>query len=461
MLSSLRISLFAIAIAICATSVAQTGGYYSSVEKTPEEWDKARSEMCADIPSAKLVKTEAATDCPECIAKPLIGKMAEKLAAQSKSIKSNVQDQKDLLFYRDFFKNSAYAQMPKEQMKTFVKAYEQMVEMYENIYVTSDENKTLFALGENYAALKNGNPEKEKAKKQFIERIALIKQTYDAHKELGALLKIGEDSSIVFSYTSQMQALIEATKAIDNFDLSDESFANTQGLTDLVNKLVAAAGMPSAFTKKQTYDLVTMINDIIKAIEESKKGFPSEEIELERYRQFARKISSTIGMSKSFCGMSDTEQFAIVYYTGSGYANINAALRSEEKTPEAKAFKEILNKGLSKLKKFEGEVMRGASMPDSVLESYQVGAVVTHPSFTSTSKSVGFSGAQQFFIKSKKGHYIAPISGSPGEEEVLFSADSKFKVLKVEPMLPPSDGDDAAMAEAKKKALKITMEEVE
>ncbi len=100
-------------------------------------------------------------------------------------------------------------------------------------------------------------------------------------------------------------------------------------------------------------------------------------------------------------------------------------------------YRDTLNAALARLPDQPGTVKRGAMLPESVLERYSVGAVVTEGAFTSTSTGPGFSGPHRFLIYSRHGKRIEPYSAHPSEHEVLFAAGTRFRVLKVE----PQDGD--------------------
>ena len=61
---------------------------------------------------------------------------------------------------------------------------------------------------------------------------------------------------------------------------------------------------------------------------------------------------------------------------------------------------------------------------------YRPGSAVTEPFFVSSSKA--FSGNVLFVIHSRHGKDVQPYSQHPSEKEVLFTADTRFRVLGVE-----------------------------
>ncbi|MBK7891078.1 MAG: hypothetical protein IPJ84_09615 [Bdellovibrionales bacterium] len=138
------------------------------------------------------------------------------------------------------------------------------------------------------------------------------------------------------------------------------------------------------------------------------------------------------------CSLSPSDVLALSYYTGSGYASINSALRKpENKRSElerkiAAAVTPSLNAALDKLKPYIGIVRRGAALPEDVLAEHKiVGHTIEYKSYVSTSLGLGWQRPHLFVIHSRTGRYVAPYSSSYGEAEVLFKPGTKFKVLEV------------------------------
>ena len=72
------------------------------------------------------------------------------------------------------------------------------------------------------------------------------------------------------------------------------------------------------------------------------------------------------------------------------------------------------------------------------------GCIVTYDAYTSASAEDGFEASHMFVIQSKNGKYVAPLSESAGEEEVLFAPGAKFKILNVKKV---PDGKQFTMSE--------------
>ncbi|NQS85365.1 putative Zn-binding protein involved in type VI secretion [Pantoea allii] len=123
------------------------------------------------------------------------------------------------------------------------------------------------------------------------------------------------------------------------------------------------------------------------------------------------------------------------YTTNDGYKMINPALRgSDVMTPELEAFAKHATDGLNKLPAFEAETFRGMpSLPESVLESYQTGNVVSDKAFMSTDILKPFDGAIKMNVDGYSGRDITFLSKYAGKEsEVLFKPDTKFIVTNRE-----------------------------
>jgi hypothetical protein len=126
---------------------------------------------------------------------------------------------------------------------------------------------------------------------------------------------------------------------------------------------------------------------------------------------------------------------ALADYTGPGHVDLNEALRSGIVDASQQARVDALNRALQKLPPHDGLVFRGTDLPPHVLERYQPGAVVTEPTFFSTSKdlavarSTAFAGNVEFKIVSLQGRDISAYSKFPTEQEVLFRNGSQFYVV--------------------------------
>jgi hypothetical protein len=126
---------------------------------------------------------------------------------------------------------------------------------------------------------------------------------------------------------------------------------------------------------------------------------------------------------------------ALADYTGSGYQDLNNALRSDALDASQQARIDALNRALEKFPAYEGPVVRGTNLPPEVLDGYEPGEVITEPAFMSTTtnpavaQSPTFGGNVEFRILSTTGRDISSVSMFPGEEEILFPPGAKFYIL--------------------------------
>jgi ADP-ribosyltransferase exoenzyme len=126
---------------------------------------------------------------------------------------------------------------------------------------------------------------------------------------------------------------------------------------------------------------------------------------------------------------------ALADYTGSGYQDLNSALRSDALDASQHARVEALNRALEKLPAYEGPVVRGSNIPPEVLDRYQPGQVITESAFMSTTtnpavaQSPAFAGNVEFRILSTTGRDVSSVSMFPGEQEILFRAGAKFYII--------------------------------
>lgn len=133
--------------------------------------------------------------------------------------------------------------------------------------------------------------------------------------------------------------------------------------------------------------------------------------------------------------LTSEEQLALADYTGSGYQDLNSALRSDALDASQHARIDALNNALEKLPAYQGPVIRGTNLPPEVLAQYQPGEVITEDAFLSTTtneavaRSPTFAGNVEFRILSSTGRDISFVSMFPGEQEILFPAGTRFYVV--------------------------------
>lgn len=144
-------------------------------------------------------------------------------------------------------------------------------------------------------------------------------------------------------------------------------------------------------------------------------------------------------------GLSKKEKTYIVAYMSNAYPTINATLRGENDSADARLLAEKVDGALVKLKNYEGTVYRGETFPSAKAMSRRinefkklVGKTYESPSLTSTGavrdrivrKFTSSDGNSILYtIKSKTGKDLRKYNGE--EYEVLFRARTKFRVLSV------------------------------
>jgi uncharacterized protein YukE len=125
----------------------------------------------------------------------------------------------------------------------------------------------------------------------------------------------------------------------------------------------------------------------------------------------------------------------LAHYTGSGYADLNDALRSNVLDASQHARVEALNNALGKLPPYEGPVIRGTNLPPETLAQYRPGEIITEDAFLSTTtdpavaRSPGFAGNVEFRIMSSTGRDVTSVSMFPDEQEILFPSGTSFYVV--------------------------------
>ncbi len=136
---------------------------------------------------------------------------------------------------------------------------------------------------------------------------------------------------------------------------------------------------------------------------------------------------------EKFSHLDIIEKTSVYYYTITLYRFINKELR--ENHLKHQYFFRTLCSALNQIPSFEGTVFRRTSLPIEILSSLRPDEIFTEKGFMSTTLkkriSKKFRGNVLMKIKSRTGKYIAPLSGMPNEEEVIFRAGTRFEVRKV------------------------------
>ncbi|HEY4041370.1 MAG TPA: ADP-ribosyltransferase [Rhodopila sp.] len=129
------------------------------------------------------------------------------------------------------------------------------------------------------------------------------------------------------------------------------------------------------------------------------------------------------------------DRLALADYTGSGYEDLNSALRSDVLDASQHARVAAINNALEKLPPYQGPVIRGTNLPPEVLDQYRPGEIIKEDAFLSTStntavaRSPSFAGNVEFRILSSSGRDISSVSMFPDEQEVLFPSGTTFYVV--------------------------------
>lgn len=117
------------------------------------------------------------------------------------------------------------------------------------------------------------------------------------------------------------------------------------------------------------------------------------------------------------------------------YKSLNQVLRGlgHRKRKELLILAAALETALRKLPPYEGFLSRETGFDQAELNKHRVGAIVTYPAFTSTSKKpkAPLTRAIALEIYGKSGRCIEGFSRFPAEEEVLFLPGTQFQVLHV------------------------------
>ncbi len=148
-----------------------------------------------------------------------------------------------------------------------------------------------------------------------------------------------------------------------------------------------------------------------------------------RYNEFLLNANGKIDARR--LGMTDPEIVALTSYTGGGYHQLNKSLRSwaSAERDSVRNQKLTLQDALSRINDERGVFRRGTDLTEAQRKPYVVGKVIPAPAFTSASAGDGFGGNTRFIIHGRRGKNVVRYSQYPKEDERLFTADTRFKVL--------------------------------
>ena len=181
-----------------------------------------------------------------------------------------------------------------------------------------------------------------------------------------------------------------------------------------------------------------------------------------RYSRYLKVLGENPAFQKILVELSTTrymakylslEEEAVLrfYTTNPGYKKFNQALRGEiPMTTEFKIQKELMNKGLDKLPKYQSESLlyRIENLtPQQIDEYYKIGKTIENKHFTSSTydmDAIGIAMRNRAYtvlirIKGKNGKVIEDLSTLKSEKEVLFKSNTKFEVKDIRESTSPED----------------------
>lgn len=167
-------------------------------------------------------------------------------------------------------------------------------------------------------------------------------------------------------------------------------------------------------------------NDVFKYFHRNTTDVINSEV-----HQNALKINNRIRPAETLC---------INNYTNDFYYEINQYLIAgrEPRNEFYEKYIKVTNGGLDKLEAYKGNVFRGADLnweqTQRYIDAFESKKPYTEKHFLSTSKAENraFERNTSYAIKSKNGKIIEKLSAFEHEEEVLFRAGTKFKILNIE-----------------------------
>lgn len=156
-----------------------------------------------------------------------------------------------------------------------------------------------------------------------------------------------------------------------------------------------------------------------------------------KYLACEKKKDDIIKANELNQNLSKEEIYSINKYIGPESYTYNEKLRNDiELTIDEKNILNNLDKALSKMPSYDGVVTRSVSISSEDIEyflkDYKEGEIVEHKAYTSTTKGEIYNpeARVQMVIKSKRGKDISAFNEA--EQEVLFSRNSEFNVVKID-----------------------------
>ncbi len=148
----------------------------------------------------------------------------------------------------------------------------------------------------------------------------------------------------------------------------------------------------------------------------------------------ARGCVNSPNTNPNFSCLNDQERYGITYYTGSGYREINQALRINQIIPQTRTMISQIQSGMRKLRPFRGVVFRGINTQQP-FANVQAGGTLRDSGFlsTSTSPKTAMEFARSYsgtllILSSKTCVSVDDISASRGEGEVICHPGTRFQI---------------------------------
>lgn len=423
-----------------------SSGIKNEAELSPEQLEELEKNLCAE-PDKPSPKTEADAECLECLNKATSPALvAGKRHAQK--LFEKIADQKridrEMAFYQAIFGENPlhYAsQKIKSSLEVYKKSAHPLMAVIHPEKSLPIYKSVLKQLQTSASESKISDEER----KTLSENLDKVLEEFELRRQ-ESLKGLEKEELKDFKLFLQANAnickeQIEGINDLKNYLASGLSWPPPESVfvgkpgfwVGLVNG-EEAAEVQAKFWKSNVESMQQQLAAAEKfEAENAPSGVLTKEDRLAAYEKLARhQLSLLTASSWGICGLSAAEVYAVRDYSGSGYVALNNALRGN--TPDKEkysAYRDVLNQALRKMKSYKGQVIRGSNLPPEVREQHQVGSVISYPGFTSTSLKAGFSGQDIFVIQSKSGHYIAPLAMAKDEQEVLFAADTQFKVISV------------------------------
>ncbi len=459
---------------------------------TPEQSaleENARKNFCAD-PALNATTTEAEAPCVACesgkIGAGLSINVAE-VQKQAVELNTHVEQrqimQDELLYLRTFGVNGlGVRSSPAEEKKVFLNRRataivnrentKRVLENLNKLPTDADKQDAVFNTAVKTSAAVNSvfsngtlTPEQISLLQTGLQQVLeennmklVAKERKDAAGQFQDVDLIHGDKAIAEAAQEALNVLSSneiEPKQISDLSDNDALYAlytlsqqtrnyakNVKARADRVKELQASV---------DKYDKVVRMNEGLLGILPEMQPLSDLEKEILLFKlltaengQRLQEIKQNAGSSA--CGLSEAEATALRNFTGSGYDEINGALRKNSTDPRFKAFEAVLNRALRKLNSFDGYLERGGELSPEELAEYKAMAergddeadkkIKEWKPFASTSLGTGFPGSTHFIVKAikKHAHYVASISQYPQEHEAIFESGTKFKVLKYEPV---------------------------